>query len=363
MVVSVAHYTPAIGVDEQGQPPLPWQADVLQRARALDKAHALLVHGPAGAGHLELSLVLAQRWLCEATAAAPCGRCGSCHLVRTRVHPDLLIVVPDAQRSQYNWQSEEDVGATKSEAKPSRDIRVQQVRQAIAWSRNSSGRGRGKVMVLHSADALNLTAANALLKTLEEPPGQLRLLLTSTDPERLLPTVRSRCQRLPIDLPTPIVALAWLAQRGTPDAPAVLALASGSPLEALALAEEGIDAQWRLQLPKRVAAGDASPLLGRPLPRVIELLGKLAHDLLAAGQGAAPRYFEPGSLPGAPDQVAWLAWHSALLQAARHDEHPWQAPLLIESLVTQAAALWPGKNGGPPSTRAVRRPPSLHSAP
>ena len=354
----MTNYLPAVGVDDQGRPPLPWHTDALRRASALDKAHALLLHGPAGAGHLELGLMLAQRWLCETASGAPCGRCGSCHLVRTRVHPDLLIVVSDALRAKYSWLSDEEGTGTKSDTKPSRDIRVQQVRQAIAWSRNSSGRGRGKVMLLHSADSLNLTAANALLKTLEEPPGQLRLVLTSTDPERLLPTVRSRCQRLPIELPAQAVALPWLIQRGAADAPAVLALAGGSPLEALALAEEGIDAQWRLQLPKLVAAGDAALLMGRPLPRVIELLSKLAHDLMAATHGAAPRYFEPASMPGAPDAAPWAAWHAALLQAARHDEHPWQAALLIESLVTQAAAMWPGKSAGP----TIKRLASLHCA-
>lgn len=355
----MASYVPISGVDEQGQPPLPWHTDALRRATALDKAHALLVHGPAGAGHLELGLVLAQRWLCEAPSGAPCGHCGSCHLVRTRIHPDLLIVVSDALRAKYSWLSDEEGAATKSEAKPSRDIRVQQVRQAIAWSRNSSGRGHGKVMLLHSADSLNLSAANALLKTLEEPPGRLRLLLTSTDPERLLPTVRSRCQRLPIELPAQSVALHWLTERGALNAQAVLALAGGSPLEALALIEEGIDAEWRQQLPRRVAAGDASLLLGRPLPRVIELLAKLAHDVMAVAQGSAPLYFEPTTLPGAPDSALWAAWHAALLQAARHDEHPWQAALLIESLVTQAAALWPGRSG----SASPRRTASLHSAP
>lgn len=348
----MASYLPAVGVDEQGRPPLPWQADALRRASTLDKAHALLVHGPAGAGHLELGLLLAQRWLCEAASNAPCGHCGSCHLVRTRVHPDLLIVVPEALRVKYSWLSDDEGTGTKSDVKPSRDIRVDQVRRATAWSRNSTGRGRGKVMLLHSADSLNVIAANALLKTLEEPPGQLRLVLTSTDPECLLPTVRSRCQRLPIELPAYSVALHWLTERGTADALAVLALAGGSPLEALALAEEGIDSEWRLQLPRRVAAGDAALLLGRPIPRVIEMLAKLAHDVMAVAQGSAPRYFDEASMPGAPSLALWAAWHAALLQAARHDEHPWQAALLIESLVTQGAALWHGKSVGAPRRAA-----------
>ena len=332
----------AIGVDEQGRQPLPWLGEALSRARAMDRAHALLVCGPAGAGHLELGLLLAQRWLCEASdqAARPCGRCGSCHLLRTRVHPDLLIVVPDALRVKLGWV-DEDATAPKSEAKPSRDIRVEQVRQAITWSQQTSGRGRGKFLFLHPANALNAVSANALLKTLEEPPGQLRLLFTSTDPEALLPTVRSRLQRLTLALPAASEALTWLAARGIAEPSALLALAGGSPIEALALVEEGMTAAWVAALPQRVAAGDAMPLRGRPIPRVVELLIKLAHDAIAVSVGALPRYFPQASVLPVADLPAWVEWQRALLHTSRYDEHPWNAALLIESLVSHGTRVWP----------------------
>ena len=191
-----------IGVAADGSLPLPWLADGLAHAAVLAQAHALLIHGPAGVGHLEFALLLAQAGLCERAGAgegatAPgtlsnsrpalgCGRCASCHLVVTRVHPDLLLLLPDAQRVQLGWVGDDDSKLGKAETKPSREIKVEQVRRAIAWAQQTSGRGRGKVLVLHPADAMNTVAANALLKTLEEPPGRLRLLLTSADPERLL---------------------------------------------------------------------------------------------------------------------------------------------------------------------------------
>ncbi|HSW09148.1 DNA polymerase III subunit delta' [Aquabacterium sp.] len=351
-----------IGVDEQGGLPLPWLGPAMQHAQALERSHALLLQGPAGAGHLEFAGLLAQAWLCEAPGRAgrgamPCGRCASCHLVRTRSHPDLLLVLPDAWRARLGWLGDDEAGA-KPDAKPSRDIRVEQVRQAIDWSHQTSGRGRGKLMLLHPADALNGPSANALLKTLEEPAAGLRLLLSSTDPERLLPTLRSRCQRLKLDLPDDAAATAWLQARGLDEPAPLLALASGSPLEALAWGEEGITPGWLAELPQRVAAGDASAFSGRPLPRAIDLLLKLAHDLMAQAAGGAPRFYIASRWPPPADMAGLVAWQRALLRAARHDEHPWNAALLVESLVTQATVLWPKAAAG----RAPRNMPPLHSA-
>ncbi len=350
-------------VGPDGRLPLPWLDDAINRAAQLAQAHALLIHGPAGAGHLALGLVLAQASLCERpglTAAGPCGTCTSCHLVATRVHPDLLIVLPDLLRVQLDWVDDDDSKLHKSDTKPSKDIRIEQVRAAIAWGQQTSGRGRGKVMLVHPADALNTPAANALLKTLEEPPGRLRLLLTSADPERLLATVRSRCQRLRLDLPTPGAATAWLQQQGLADAPALLQAAGGSPLEALAWGRDGLSAALLAELPRRVAAGDPGLLVGRPIPRVVDLLLRLAHDAQVLAVGGEPRFFAAAQMPAGTDLAALRTWQGVLLRTARHDEHPWNAGLLIESLVAQAAPVWPQPAGR--SAGAARGGASLHSA-
>jgi DNA polymerase-3 subunit delta' len=253
---------------------LPWLAKPLEQARALERSHALLLAGPAGAGHLELAGLLAQAWLCEDPAHPPCGRCASCHLVQQRSHPDLLVLVPEAWRVRLGWLGDDEA---KPDAKPSRELKVGQVRQAIDWSHKTSGRGRGKALLLHPADAMNAASANALLKTLEEPAAGLRLFLTCTDVEGLLPTIRSRCQRLTLPLPDEATAHAWLRRQGLEAPDALLALAGGSPLEALAWAGEGLDADWLAELPRQVAAGQAAALQGRPLPRVIELLLKIGR--------------------------------------------------------------------------------------
>jgi len=337
-----------VGADAQGGLPLPWLEPPLALADSLAKSHALLVHGPAGAGHLELALVIAQGVLCEGRAAAsalrPCGRCASCHLVRGRSHPDLLLVLPEALRVQLGWLGDDEGKLTKADAKPSRDLKVEQLRDAIAWTQQTNARGRGKVLLLHPADALNAVSANALLKTLEEPPGGLRIVLTSVDPERLLPTLRSRCQRLSLALPAPQLAVPWLAAQGlaAADADALLAATGGSPLQALAWARDGINADWLNGLPARVAQGDGAQLSGRPLPLVIDLLLKLAHDAMARAAGGNARFFASAGWPADGAELAALvAWQQALLRAARHDDHPWNAGLLLESLVGQAAAAWP----------------------
>ena len=354
-----------IGVGPDGQLPLPWLGEALAQSLALAGAHALLIHGPAGVGHLEFALLLAQAALCEAPGTGssdrPCGRCSSCHLVSTRVHPDLLIVLPDALRVQLGWVDDDDSKLTKADAKPSREVRIDQVRQAIAWSQQTSGRGRGKVLLLHPADAMNGPSANAMLKTLEEPPGRMRLLLTSADPERLLATVRSRCQRLRLALPPTAAALAWLQTQGLDDANALLAAAGNSPLEALAWAQEGLSPALLAALPRQVAQGDASALSGRALPRVIELLLKLAHDVQVLAAGGAPRFFAPGQLPADTDLAALRQWQHTLLRAARHDEHPWNAGLLVESLVSQATAVWPGAAARRGAQAGPRPGASLHS--
>ncbi len=356
----------AVGIGADGQLPLPWLGAALSASAALAGAHAVLIHGPAGGGQLELALLIAQAGLCEAPTRArqgwPCGRCASCHLVATRVHPDLLLVLPDALRVRLGWVDDDDSKLLKAEAKPSRDIRVEQVRQAIAWSQQTSGRGRGKLLVLHPADALNGPAANALLKTLEEPPGRMRLLLTSADPEHLLPTVRSRCQRLPLALPAAAAALDWLRGQGLDAPEAVLAAAGGSPLDALAWAQDGISPALLAALPRRVAAGDAAVLAGQPLPRVVELLLKLSHDAQVLAAGGPPRFFAAGQVPAGADSQALHKWQQALLRVARHDQHPWNANLLLESLVTQAAAVWAGAAPQGIAKAAARGAASLHSA-
>jgi len=332
---------PADAVPADASLALPWLREPLQIALQTQRAHALLLHGPKGVGQFELALGLAQAWLCEApgvSALRPFGTCASCRLVQAHSHPDMLVLLPEALREPLGWASAdgEDAPADKaSKAKPSKDVKVDAVRSAVAFAQTTSARGGLKVVVIHPAERMNAIAANTLLKTLEEPPGDARFVLSCSAPEMLLPTIRSRCQALAMALPPAVEAAAWLAARSIARPEVLLAATGGQPLEALAWAEQGIDATLWLRLPAMVAQGDASVLSAWPLSLLIDALHKLCHDLLCVVAGASPRYFPSEALRPGGSIGSLTGWSQALARAARHAEHPWNTPLMAEALVQQ----------------------------
>jgi DNA polymerase-3 subunit delta' len=336
---------------------LPWLAEPLARATAQQRAHATLVHGPAGVGQFQFALALASAWLCEAGEGRPCGRCASCRLMAAQAHPDFNLLVPDALREPLGWPlPDSEAGAERKEKKLSREIRVDAVRATIEWGQRTSSRGGAKVVLLHPAEAINPVAANALLKTLEEPPGALRLILGAGDPASLLPTVRSRCQHIALTAPPRDAALAWLQGQGVEGADVLLAAAGGQPLLAQAFAADGLSAELWRDLPRLLRQGQAGALLALPLPRLIDALQRLCHDLSLQAQGAPTRYFDAVTLPGGANPVALADWASQLHRAARHDEHPWNAGLLAEALLLAGRKAWQiAASGARPSPTLAAR--------
>lgn len=336
----------AVGAD--GTLPLPWLDATLRETLQTRHAHALLLQGPRGVGQFELALSLAQAWLCEAEPAAalpqPCGRCASCRLVQARSHPDLLVLLPDALRESLGWDAADaddtgaKVGKSAKTTKPSKEIKVEAVRAAVAFAQITTARGRCKVVLVHPAERMNEVSANTLLKTLEEPPGKARFVLACSEPDALLATIRSRCQVVPMRLPAPELALAWLTQIGgvsALDAGVMLAAVGGQPQEALEWLMQGVDAAQWTRLPGTVARGEAALIAAWPLPRVVDALQKLCHDAACLAVGAPPRYFPPAALPARAAPLALAEWSRELARVARHADHPWNAGLLIESLVQQ----------------------------
>ncbi|MDE2627605.1 MAG: DNA polymerase III subunit delta' [Burkholderiales bacterium] len=327
-------------VGPDGELPLPWLEPVLRRTLDSQHAHALLLHGPQGIGQFELALVLAQAWLCEAAhgAARPCGVCASCRLVQAHSHPDLLVLVPEALQESLQWgaaDADEATSARAAKTKPSQEIKVEAVRAAVSFAQTTSARGRGKVVVLHPAERMNVVSANTLLKTLEEPPGNARFVLSCAASEALLPTIRSRCQNVVMSLPPPQQAVEWLAREGVADPDVMLAATGGQPQEALAWARQGIDAALWLRVPALVGQGVAAPFAAWPVPRVIDALQKLCHDAARVAAGAAPRYFPASTLSGGANPAALSAWMRELGRVSRHAEHPWNVGLMVESLILQ----------------------------
>lgn len=332
----------------------PWLQAVLQEALGQLHSHAVLLHGPEGVGQFEFALDLARAWLCEARPAgqghAPaCGRCASCHLIEAGSHPDLMVVLPGALQASLAWQhggggdegesSEKSGGKTK---KLSQEIKVDAVRAIVQFSQHTASRGRAKVVLVHPAERMNLIAANTLLKTLEEPPGQVRFVLSGAALDQLLPTVRSRCQAWRLPLPAPEVAASWLqTQLDVPaqDARMLLDAAGGQPLTARDRHQLGLDARYWPQIPKDLQGGAATALTQWPLTLVVETLQKVCHDLACVAAGAAPRYFPAASLPPVSDLHLLTTWAQELRKASRHAEHPWNNNLKVEALLLQARAV------------------------
>ncbi len=334
-----------------GQMPLlPWLAEPLRDALASQRAHAIRVQGAQGVGQFELALALAQAWLCESVAtdgtaapSRPCGHCASCRLVQARSHPDLMLLLPEALRETLGWSlgdAGEEGGSGRSDAtskrKPSKEIRVDEVRRVVTFSQTTAARGRGKVVVVFPAERMNAISANTLLKTLEEPPGNLRFVLADSAADALLPTIRSRCQTLHLGLPDAALASAWLQAQGVNQPEVLLAATGGQPQEALAWHQEGLDAKVWSALPAQLARGDAAGLSAWPLPRVVDMMLKLCHDAMRAAAGGAPRYFPLDSIKAPASFEALSPWYRELGRIARHAEHPWQPALAIDSLVLQA---------------------------
>jgi DNA polymerase-3 subunit delta' len=312
----------------------PWVHRALQQALQVERSHALLIAGPAGLGQFEVVQGLMAAWLCEnrAPGALACGRCTACHLVLQRTHPDAAWLLPAAWRVALGWEPVEEGG---SKAKPSQEIRIDEVRSALAFAQSTPARGVAKVIGVHPAEAMNTVAANALLKTLEEPGGVLRFALATEAANELLPTVRSRCQVVAMGMPAPAEAAHWLAEQGVLEPEALLALAGGQVLRALAWSRAG----WRLAqlqaLPRSLAQADLSAWSAATPAQLIDLLQRLCHDLLGLVAGAPPRFFVDVALPKVRHAKPLQQWASSLREAKSRSEHPVQWALWLEALAIE----------------------------
>lgn len=314
---------------------LPWQAPQWQRlqgARRRERlAHALLLHGPERTGKRHFAEALAFSLLCASPLedGLACGRCRSCLLLSAGNHPDLGFLEPEEGGKVINSDPTGDLAPEKEEgkgkeAKKSKVIKIEAVRQFTGGEALSSQSGGYRVLIIHPADAMNHAAANALLKTLEEPSPSTLMLLVSSQPGALPATIRSRCQAIGFPLPPAEQALPWLKGQGEADWDSLLAAAAGAPLKALAWAAAGMP-QARRQLLDEVLAlleGRADPVSladgwqKRDADLLLQWLATLLLDL--ARMAIQPDY--PGLFnPDARDRLAARAgsrsaasWHKML---------------------------------------------------
>lgn len=219
--------------------PLPWQRAQWQRIALQIESerlpHALLIAGPQSVGKRIFARALAALLLCRSPHyGAACGSCKSCLLLTAQAHPD------------EHWLAPEEAGKA---------VKIDQVRDLVERMTQTAQQGGRKVAVIAPAEAMNRNAANALLKTLEEPAGSATLIMISDVPGRLLPTLRSRCQRLDFPIPAHTDVQAWLQPQAasTEKLEQALVEAEGRPMLARDLLA-GNDAALRNELDEELAA-------------------------------------------------------------------------------------------------------------
>jgi DNA polymerase-3 subunit delta' len=306
------------------------------------RGHAWLLQGPSGLGQYELALALASAWLCEKPSElGACGDCPSCHAIAVRTHADLEVLMPETVMIELGWplseKAQEEID--KKTRKPSKEIRVDAMRDAVEFAQRTNARGRGKTVLVFPAERMNTITANALLKTLEEPPGDVRFVLATEASHLLLPTIRSRCLAHTMKWPESDEALTWLIGMGVlaPDAQALLRTAGGRPADVMRQAEAGLSPAWWAALPKAMLLGDARHLADLSPNQAIDALQKLCHDLVLCQAGAPPRFFEHAQLPACGASLTALTdWFKRLVQSARTAEHPFNAGLMLEALTADA---------------------------
>jgi len=306
--------------------------------------HALLVQGRPGLGKTLLAREFARRLLCErAKADAPaCGRCPSCGWFEQGNHPDFRLAQPDALATAPSGEGDGGTDAGDG-AKASRQIRIDQIRELQAFLRIGTHRGGLRVALIRPAEAMNAATANALLKSLEEPPDGTLMLLVSSDPQRLLPTVRSRCQSVIVPAPERQVAATWLRSQGVADAEAALSFAGGAPLAALEQADQSAQRARLVAIlttPRPDPVRAAEELLGTPPPDLVSWLQKWIYDLLRVRSGGTPRYHPDASgeiarLAGRADPIRLARLARGVAEARALALHPLNPKLFLEDLLMQ----------------------------
>lgn len=294
--------------------PLPWQAHAWQRFNqalsAQRSPHALLLAGPTGLGKRALAHAMAARVLCDQpNNNVACGHCRGCQLRLAGSHPDFTVIEPEANGSGI--------------------LKIEAVRNLTTFSQRTSQYNGLRVAVLAPAEAMNRHTANALLKTLEEPPAAVMLILVSHRPGLLAATIRSRCQIVTLHPPQYAQALEWLTAQAVEQPELALMLAGGAPLAAQAIAEAGGTQQFAALLDgvAAIAQGRASAVAvasewqaigARATTELMQrLVGLLArYQACSTATPGLPASIEPLARATAPKRLQTIAEKLYQLRAA-----------------------------------------------
>jgi DNA polymerase-3 subunit delta' len=303
--------------------------------------HAVLIQGAEGLGEFEFAQEAAQALLCEKPLrdGRGCGACPACNWFSQGNHPDFRLLVPESMAPEA---PEEGAGPARKE-KRSEQIRIEQARELAGFLAVGTHRGGLRVILVYPAEAMNANTQNALLKNLEEPPPATVFLLVTTQPERLLATVRSRCLKFVIPFPPADPVLRWLKEQGVRNPEATLAGAGGAPLAALKAADTDAD---RLSFIEDLGNPGFDPIalaetvMRIPLWDLVGWLQRWSYDLLLSRVAGRVRYNLSQAAAIADmarrcDAADIAAYLRRLAQARALARHPLNAKLFVEDLLLQ----------------------------
>ena len=302
-----------------------WHVELWTRLQARRQRnalpHALLLCGPQGLGKRDFLRRFVRGLLCQHPQDGDaCGTCRSCLLLDAGTHPDYVALSFGLRKD----------GVQRA------DIVVDQIRGLSARLATASQFGGWQIASIDPADAMNHAAANALLKTLEEPATQTMLILVADAPWRMPATIRSRCQRIDFLLPNQEASLAWLQEEGVRDVQTALAAASGNPGLAKIWSEDGALAQ-RQEVRKDLAAlasgrGDALTMGKRWLEDAPEQRLWFAAQAVAEEMHARATT-EPTPLSSTLDGENLMAWYDAANRTREALRGPLRGDLLLLELL------------------------------
>ncbi len=327
-----------------------WQKDIWQRliSSKATLPGAILLQGRGGIGKFHLAHTLAQALLCESPldSGEPWEHCGSCHWFKIGGHPDFRLLEPEAQNASADSTgetAEQEPTKKAADKKASQFITVAQIRELADFVNLTTHRNGLRIILVHPAEAMNVHAANALLKTLEEPPPGTLFILVSHQPQRLLPTVRSRCQKVNATLPGRAEALQWLRGQEVAEAEACLAQSGYAPLAALRLSTEDYQSK-RSQILEQLGAPDRFDPLAlaeqgdkMELVWILNWMQQWVYDLASIGVAAQARYQPESSaemirLAKTVNLIELFRFQQELLTAQRALHHPLNTRLVLEQL-------------------------------
>ena len=337
-----------------------WQQEIWSKLAKRSEllGHALLFKGKQGIGKYDFARFFAQSLLCATPKAdqKACGACLSCGWFEHNTHPNFFMILPEALQIDsveqgYKEKSEEKTtGSAMIKKNPSQHISIEQIRKLNDFVYLTGHQHGYKIVLIYRAETMNIAAANALLKKLEEPPENVLFILVTHQAQRLLPTIRSRCQQIAMPIPDVAASIVWLKQHAIRDPQASLAAASYAPLSALWLNSGEITQHYEqfirlLSDPERLNPVSGAQMMQQVnLPVVVNWLQQWCYDLVSYRTTGKIRYFLNqmvciASLSEQIDLHACLAYVRTLNTSQKLVHHPLNPRLFLEEMLINYVAM------------------------